>query len=164
MADYKYDDRGCRHLIHISGVHENTMPADDRATGFTEICQKSDAGYKIIETSARQYNNMEYHEILEDMLKSNPETDGIFASSDLIAAQLLQICHKLHIRVPEDLKIVGFDDSYVASVTTPPITTIHQPIKEMAQKAVECLADTVEGKIVPTRTTLPVSLVVRETT
>ena len=157
-------DRGCRHLIHISGVHENTMPADDRATGFTEICQKSDAGYKIIETSARQYNNMEYHEILEDMLKSNPETDGIFASSDLIAAQLLQICHKLHIRVPEDLKIVGFDDSYVASVTTPPITTIHQPIKEMAQKAVECLADTVEGKIVPTRTTLPVSLVVRETT
>ena len=157
-------DRGCRHLIHISGVHENTMPADDRATGFTEICQKSDAGYKIIETSARQYNNMEYHEILEDMLKSNPETDGIFASSDLIAAQLLQICHKLHIRVPEDLKIVGFDGSYVASVTTPPITTIHQPIKEMAQKAVECLADTVEGKIVPTRTTLPVSLVVRETT
>lgn len=65
---------------------------------------------------------MEYHEILEDMLKSNPETDGIFASSDFIAAQLLQICHKLHIRVPEDLKIV------------------------------------------PTRTTLPVSLVVRETT
>ena len=62
---------------------------------------------------------MEYHEILEDMLKSNTETDGIFASSDLIAAQLLQICHKLHIRVPEDLKIVGFDDSYVASVTTP---------------------------------------------
>ena len=60
------------------------MPADDRATGFTEICQKSDAGYKMIETSARQYNNMEYHEILEDMLKSNPETDGIFASSDLI--------------------------------------------------------------------------------
>ncbi len=157
-------ERGCHHLIHISGVHENTMPADDRATGFTEVCNAAGVDYRIIETSARQYNNMEYHEVLEEMLRTNPRTDGIFASSDLIAAQLLQTCRKMKISVPEDLKIVGFDDSYVASITTPPITTIHQPIKEMAVKAVESLVDTVEGNIVPTRTILPVSLVVRETT
>lgn len=85
----------------------------------------------------------------------------MFASSDLIAAQFLQICHAMSIAVPDDIKVVGFDDSYIASVTTPQITTIHQPIKEMAQKAIECLVDSVEGKIVPTRTTLPVRLVVR---
>lgn len=88
----------------------------------------------------------------------------MFASSDLIAAQFLQICHAMSIAVPDDIKVVGFDDSYIASVTTPQITTIHQPIKEMAQKAIECLVDSVEGKIVPTRTTLPVRLVVRGTT
>ena len=82
----------------------------------------------------------------------------------MIAAQLLQVCHKLDIRVPEQLKIVGFDDVNIASLTTPPITTIHQPIKEMAAAAVDLLVRAGEGNLVPSRTTLPVSLVVRETT
>jgi len=59
---------------------------------------------------------------------------------------------------------VGFDDVNIASLTTPPITTIHQPIKEMAKTAVELLVRSGNGELVPNRTTLPVSLVVRETT
>ena len=62
------------------------------------------------------------------------------------------------------MKIVGFDDVNIASLTTPPITTIHQPIKEMAKMAVELLVRSGNGELVPNRTTLPVSLVVRETT
>lgn len=101
---------------------------------------------------------------LEQLLLQHPDTDGIFASSDLIAAQLLQVCAKLGRKVPEQLKIVGFDDVNIASLTTPPITTIHQPIKEMAATAVELLVRAGEGQVVPSRTTLPVSLVVRGTT
>ena len=78
-------------------------------------------------------------QVLEQLLLQHPDTDGIFASSDLIAAQLLQVCAKLGRKVPEQLKIVGFDDVNIASLTTPPITTIHQPIKEMAATAVELL-------------------------
>lgn len=81
-----------------------------------------------------------------------------------LAAQLLQVCHKLNIDVPSQMKIVGFDDVNIASLTTPPITTIHQPIKEMAKTAVELLVRSGNGELVPNRTTLPVSLVVRETT
>lgn len=157
-------DSGCRHLIHISGVHGNAMPADDRAAGFMDICEKNGIDYKVAATESYQYNNLEYHEGLEKLLLENPNTDGIFASSDLIAAQLLQVCAKLRISVPEKLKIVGFDDVYIASLTTPPITTIHQPIKEMAKMAVELLISAGEGNIVPSRTTLPVSLVERGTT
>lgn len=62
------------------------------------------------------------------------------------------------------MKIVGFDDVNIASLTTPPITTIHQPIREMAKMAVELLVRSGNGELVPNRTTLPVSLVVRETT
>ena len=81
-----------------------------------------------------------------------------------LAAQLLQVCHKLNIDVPSQMKIVGFDDVNIASLTTPPITTIHQPIREMAKMAVELLVRSGNGELVPNRTTLPVSLVVRETT
>lgn len=164
MAARHLIERGCKHLVHISGIHGSAMPADNRAAGFKEVCELSGVEYQIADTEAYQYNNLEYHEVLERLLLENPKTDGIFASSDLIAAQLLQVCHKLNISVPGQLKIVGFDDVNIASLTTPPITTIHQPIKEMAQMAVELLISAGEGNIVPSRTTLPVSLVVRETT
>lgn len=157
-------EKNCRHLIHISGVHETVMPADDRSAGFQEICEEQGIPYNIVATSAFQYNHLEYHEILEQVLREHPETDGIFASSDLIAAQLLQVCHKLGIPVPEQMKIVGFDDVNIASLTTPPITTIHQPVKEMAREAVELLIRAGNGEVVPSRTMLPVALVVRETT
>ena len=157
-------DCGCKHLIHISGVHETAMPADARAVGFRAVCEKQGISYKIADTTAFEYNHLEYHQILEKLLKENPDTDGIFASSDLIAAQLLQVCHNLNIDVPSQMKIVGFDDVNIASLTTPPITTIHQPIKEMAKMAVELLVRSGNGELVPNRATLPVSLVVRETT
>ena len=70
----------------------------------------------------------------------------------------------MNIDVPSQMKIVGFDDVNIVSLTTPPITTIHQPIKEMAKMAVELLVRSGNGELVPNRTTLPVSLVVRETT
>ena len=68
------------------------------------------------------------------------------------------------IRVPEQVKLIGFDDVNIASLTTPPITTIHQPIREMAEMAVNLLAEAAEGKVVPKRSILPVSLVERWTT
>ena len=103
-------DCGCKHLIHISGVHETAMPADARAVGFRAVCEKQKVSYQIADTTAFEYNHLEYHQILEKLLKENPDTDGIFASSDLIAAQLLQVCHNLNIDVPSQMKIVGFDD------------------------------------------------------
>lgn len=157
-------EKGCKNLIHFSGVNETAMPADSRALGFREVCMERGVSYKETATSAVQYNHLEYHDAIERVLRENPKTDGIFASSDLIAAQILQVCRKMQLEVPSRIKIVGFDDVNIASLTTPPITTIHQPIKEMAAMSVELFINAQEGKIVPRRTILPVSLVERETT
>lgn len=157
-------ESGCKNLIHFSGVYETAMPADSRAAGFRETCITMNVNFKEVVTSAFQYNNLEYYDFIENTLRENPLTDGLFASSDLIAAQVIQVCSKMGIQIPNQLKIVGFDDVYIASLTTPRITTIHQPIKEMAKMAVELMISANEGKIVPSRTMLPVSLVKRETT
>lgn len=77
--------------------------------------------------------------------------------------QILQVCWKIGIQVPQQLKLVGFDDVNIASLTTPPITTVHQPIKEMAEMAVELILQAKDGKLVPKRSTLPVTLVKRGT-
>lgn len=170
---------GCKNLLHISGVYETAMPADDRALGFIEVCEKAGVSHREVATNTYQYNNLEYHDFLEEVLKENyhvdntaendencgkSRIDGIFASSDLIAAQVLQVCSKLGIRVPEDIKLVGFDDVNISSLTTPRITTIHQPIKEIAELTLELLINAQDGKTVAKRSLLPVSLVKREST
>lgn len=157
-------EHGCKHLLHFSGVHETAMPADSRARGFREVCKVMGVSYKEFATSAFQYNNLEYYDEIETVLRENKDTDGIFASSDLIAAQIIQVCAKLNLKIPEDIKLVGFDDVNIASLTTPRITTIHQPIKEMAFMAVDLLIQAAEGKIVPNRSILPVTLIERGTT
>ncbi len=157
-------DCGCKRLLIVSGVSENVMPADDRTLGFEEVCKKNGVYCKVVATSIGQYNTLDYHEMLEGALGLGEKIDGVFASSDLIASQVLQVCSKLNIRVPEDLKLVGFDDVMISQITNPPISTIHQPIKEMAQAAVSMVIDAAEGKTVPKRTLLPVTLVKREST
>lgn len=156
--------RGCTHLVHFSGIENESMPADARCKGFVKVCEDKNVWHKEIECKAGNYLNMEYHSLIESVLLENPEIDGIFASSDLIAAQAIQVARKMNIQIPNDLKIVGFDDVSIASLTSPTITTIHQPIKEMAQEAIDCLIKCADANAVPSQIQLPVSLVKRETT
>ncbi|WP_167957272.1 LacI family DNA-binding transcriptional regulator [Anaerosporobacter faecicola] len=155
---------GCKNLVHISGIENEAMPADARCQGFVKVCEERQISHWEVECKEDNYLYMEYHALIEQILTKNPEVDGIFASSDLIAAQVIQVASKMNRLVPKDLRIVGFDDVNIASLACPAITTIHQPIKEMAKEAIECLIKCVDDTMVPSRIQLPVSLVKRETT
>ncbi|SFK82018.1 transcriptional regulator, LacI family [Lachnospiraceae bacterium KH1T2] len=154
---------GATKLLHISGVSETEMPADERAAGFRKVCEETDTWHREIATTDKQYDSGEYHEFLTEVLTEYPDVDGVFASSDIIAAQVIQIANTMGRKIPDDLKIVGFDDTYIASLTCPTITSIKQPIKEMARTAISFLLDAAAGKVVPTRMILPVKLNERET-
>ncbi len=154
---------GCRHLLHVGNIGGQFMPADMRTEGFRKVCERENVPFVELLTEEIQYNSMKYGELIEDALQKYPETDGLFANSDVIAAQTLQTCRKLQIAVPERLKVIGFDDVFLATLTTPQLTTVHQPIKEMAEIAINLLHDSASGKLVPKRTVLPVCLTARET-
>lgn len=165
MAARKLIENGCRNLMMIgSTACKVQLPADFRAIGFREVCDENGIFCVEIDPEESSYNDMTYGEMLEDALRRYPKTDGVFASSDVIAAQTLQVCSKLGISVPDQMKIVGFDDVALAQLTTPQLTTIHQPIKEMAQIAVGLLVDAAEGNLVAQQTVLPVQLMERGTT
>lgn len=155
---------GCRHLLHVGRIGTLSMPADMRTEGFKDVCDKKKVPFIELITEDTLYCNMEYSELLESTLSAHPEIDGVFANSDVIAAQTLQVCRKLNISVPEKVKIIGFDDVNIATLTTPQLTTIHQPVKEMSKMAVNMLHDAVAGKLLVRRTVLPVNLIERETT
>lgn len=155
---------GCKEIVHFSGVERQVMPADRRCVGFREVCGKYGIRHHEIETSEASYSVMEYLENIKQMLQTYPEIDGIFASSDVIAAQSIQACSALGKRVPEDVQIVGFDDVNIATLVNPMLTTIRQPIKEMAQLAVDAILKKRGGGVMPAKVVLPVSLMKRGTT
>ncbi len=157
-------ERGCKKLMHIGGVSQLHLPADDRQTAFEQVCRQHNIPFEVLYTQESQFQAMDYGGFLEEALERHPDVDGVFASNDIIAAQLIQACAKRSIRVPEDLKIVGYDDIRLASLTTPAITTVRQPVNEMCEKAVESIIQQLDQKYPPSRTTLGVTLVRRETT
>ena len=65
---------------------------------------------------------------------------AIFASNDDMAAAVVAVAHRRHLDVPADLSVCGFDDTALATTISPELTTVRQPVAEMAQAAVEMLA------------------------
>jgi LacI family transcriptional regulator, galactose operon repressor len=87
---------------------------------------------------------------------------AIFACNDLMAIGVLRAGMELGRRIPQDLAVVGYDDIELASYSTPPLTTIQQPKKEMGIRAFNFLLDRIQAKqSSPQKASLPVSLVVR---
>ncbi len=155
---------GCKHLLHIGSFTDTPMPADSRVVGFRQVCAEYGIPFLEIMTEVVQFDSMNYSEMIEKTLREHPDIDGLFANSDVIAAQALQVCRKLGISVPDQIKIIGFDDSMIAPITAPQLTSVHQPIKEMATIAVDLLDKAAAGQLVAKRTVLPVYLVEREST
>jgi LacI family transcriptional regulator len=71
---------------------------------------------------------------------------AIFAQNDDMAAGVIAAAHDLGIAMPAELSIIGFDDSAIACAVYPRLTTIHQPVREMARSAADGLVALVEGK------------------
>ncbi|MBQ9157603.1 MAG: LacI family DNA-binding transcriptional regulator [Eubacterium sp.] len=157
-------DRGCRHLLHIGGVTNDNMPAENRGHGFMSRCSRYPVEARMIHVPFEDYRMQSADKLLNQFLDENPEADGIFVSDDILAAELIKVCLKRGIRIPEDLKIVGFDDTDVAKLISPPLTTVHQPVEEMAEQAINLIQRMEQGEPAPSRTIFPVELVIRETT
>ena len=90
--------------------------------------------------------------------------DAVFAASDLMAAGALRALRAAGRRVPDDVAVVGFEDSAVARYTQPPLTTVRQPIEEMGRQATRLLLAKVAGEAAGMHLILDVELVVRAST
>ncbi|MDY5930808.1 MAG: LacI family DNA-binding transcriptional regulator [Candidatus Ornithospirochaeta sp.] len=164
LAAQELIERGCRRIVSLAGIQGRKMPADERSIGFEEVCREHGVAFECLTYPPERYDRLDYTAFIDRILEERPDTDGIFASSDIIASQVLQVAASKGLRVPEDLKVVGFDDSLIASYTTPPLTTIHQPIREIAELAVSTLISLKEKKSASGCTIMNVSLVRRGTT
>uniref|UniRef100_A0AAU3H0S2 LacI family transcriptional regulator n=1 Tax=Streptomyces sp. NBC_01401 TaxID=2903854 RepID=A0AAU3H0S2_9ACTN len=105
---------------------------------------------------------------MRELLKRRPDVDAVFAASDVMAAGARQVLRESGRRIPDDVALIGFDDSAVARHMDPPLTSVRQPIEEMGRTMTRVLlqeiakrasGDTTQER---TRIVLPTELVVRE--
>ena len=90
--------------------------------------------------------------------------EAVLCTSDHIAAQLLQTLNRLRVKVPNDLRLVGFDDVRYANLLTIPLTTMQQPCRDIAFTAFNCLMERIDNPSLPPRNImLTPQIVVRET-
>jgi DNA-binding LacI/PurR family transcriptional regulator len=79
------------------------------------------------------------------LLEYHPEVDAVFAASDMMAAGALRVLRHYGRRVPQDVALIGFDDSVIARHTDPPLTSVDQPIAEMGREMVRLLLAKIDG-------------------
>jgi DNA-binding LacI/PurR family transcriptional regulator len=99
---------------------------------------------------------------MRQLLDDDPGLDAVFAASDLMAQGALKALRDAGRRVPDDVAVVGFDDTASARHTDPPLTTVRQPIIQIGRQMARQVLRLVAGDRIEATTTLPTELVLRQ--
>ncbi|TMC81750.1 MAG: LacI family transcriptional regulator [Chloroflexi bacterium] len=124
-------EQGRRVIAHISGPR-GLHATDDRLHGFREAMWKAALRSDLVEHADLGRDSGEV--AMERLLASTHRIDAVFAASDEMAAGAMWALQVLGRRVPDDVAVIGFDDSPVAAATQPPMSSVRQPIEEMGRE------------------------------
>ncbi|MBN1444839.1 MAG: LacI family DNA-binding transcriptional regulator [Candidatus Omnitrophica bacterium] len=162
MAAKHLLEAGCKRLAFL-GEHGG-MP---RCRGFSEYIRQKGGEAPLIIKRRAKYKNMfsDGSGMAHQLLKLKKKPDGVFASCDLLAIALLREALKTGIKVPEDMAIMGCDNTEVCLYTTPSISSIDFNIPLLAKKMMGQMEQIINtGIFKPMHLTVPVKLVEREST
>ncbi len=101
----------------------------------------------IISLEEGQWHEGDLNRILR-IFSLNHRPTALFASNDFKALQVLRLFRRNNISIPDDISVIGFDDTEIASVVHPALTTIHQPIGRMVELGAKLLLDQLDGGVV----------------
>lgn len=152
-------DSGRKRLVFVG---PGDLPQIDmRLEGFREALRARKIEVDDSDVLPAHFIGPSAYEAVQQVLKRRRRPDGIFAASDGIALAAIRAIEDAGLRCPEDVAVVGFDDTDVASHSNPTLTTVRQDIGGIATALVDLLFRRLSGEETPS-VTLPVQLVVRE--
>lgn len=155
---------GHRRIGFIKGAPNQTASAE-RLIGFeTELALAEPAAECLVEAGEFTYRSG--FEAAERLLSARRPPTAIFASNDDMAAAAIAAAHRRGLDVPGQLTVVGFDDTPLATAVWPSLTTVRQPVAEMAETAIRLLTEAgvgrAAGEEAPREHLVPHSLIIRE--
>jgi DNA-binding LacI/PurR family transcriptional regulator len=136
---------GGRRVIASIGGTTDMNVAQDRLAGYRDAVVQAGLGADPTLEATADFTQDGGAAAMRRLLAARPDLDAVFAASDLMAAGAMSVLDAAGRRVPQDVAIVGYDDSPVAATARPPLTSVRQPIEEMGQEAARLLLELVEG-------------------
>lgn len=155
-------DLGHRKFGYIKGLSGH-VSAEGRFDGFMRALEAAGISEEDAEV---ERGNFTFHSGIEGarriLDRSDRPTALVCANDDMAAGALLMI-HKIGLEIPRDISVTGFDDTPVSEIVWPPLTTVHQPLKAMGQRAVDLIVEAIKmGETTPRHELIAYRLVVRE--
>jgi DNA-binding LacI/PurR family transcriptional regulator len=121
-------ERGRRRIATIAGP-QDMAAGQDRLRGFEEVLAAHG-----LPPGPVAYGDFDRGSGARATEATGQRFDGMFVASDLMALDALAVLREHGLRVPDDVALVGFDDSVAATQARPPLTTVRQPVEEMARR------------------------------
>ena len=153
--------KGGTHFGFIGGHNKTINETKKRRLFFEKTILEAGFPCEVLDLE-EPYDN--FLEEVEVFLRQHLEIDALFTINDFTAIDAISILEKLGKKVPEDVQVVGYDGIRQAEERTHYLSTIRQPIEEMATEAVQCLLDILDKKDRPLQITLPISYLEGKTT
>ncbi|MFI1353249.1 LacI family DNA-binding transcriptional regulator [Streptomyces sp. NPDC020898] len=137
--------RGRRKIAHITG-RLDVYGAQRRVDGYREALEA--AGHEVDEALIEPGDFTEEggRRAMTRLLSRRPDLDAVFAGSDVTAAGARQVLREQGRRIPDDVALVGYDDSAIARHMDPPLTSVRQPIVEMGRAMIDLLLEEVADR------------------
>jgi LacI family transcriptional regulator, galactose operon repressor len=159
-----------RHLIelghiriaHISGPESN-VDAQERLAGYRRALTEAHLPVDERLIAVGDFSEASGLLALNQLLETRLNFTALFVANDQMAYGARLVLHRKSIRVPEDMSLIGFDDLPGSLYTTPPLTTVRQPVYEMGIVAGEAILQMIQGREVSIPD-LPLKVIVREST
>lgn len=151
---------GHREIATITG-HLRTPIGIERLDGYLQAMKARNLEIKPHWVQHGDYTGASARVPARQLLTHAERPTAIFAASDEMAVATMEVALGLGLRVPEDISIVGFDDSPIAAFAKVPLTTVWQPLSQVGEVSVDILSDHIRGKSRPVKRWLGTRLVER---
>jgi len=156
-------ERGHRRIAMLSGPKEDPIAGQPRVEGYQRALTAN--GIEVDPSCifyARDFGHQMGYGMLEQILQCSPAVTAVLASSDELAAGVLSRAYELGIKVPAELSVLGFDNTKIAEMVTPPLSVIAQPLYDMGKIASEMLFDLLAGRNIANQV-VPFEVIERDT-
>jgi DNA-binding LacI/PurR family transcriptional regulator len=153
---------GRRSIATIHGALDLSS-GTDRLEGYRDALQEAGLAPVAALEAGGNYYPVTAADAMRELLERRPGLDAVFAASDSMAAAAIRVIQESGRRIPEDVAVVGFDDSPVALTTRPTLSTVRQPIEAMGREMARLLLHRIDNPgEAPSQVVFATELVVRE--
>jgi LacI family transcriptional regulator len=162
-AQYLYD-LGHRRFGMIAGVTHDNDRAKGRLDGFLQGLKSNGIDTTAVQIIEALYRIDSGSAALQEILSRDKTITAVFCGSDILAAGALKYCHHVGLEVPRALSVLGFDNLEVAELTSPELSTLEVPAKDMGRLAAEYILSAPAKRTHTRQMELPIRLVMRRST